>query len=241
MHMILHGAGSRRSQSSLASAIGRRVDEDHMVQGVYDRIKARLLARAIAPGQLLQIGVLAEELGVSSTPVREALMRLAAERLIVLVPKKGFFTKIPAEEELRGLYCVTESILESALRFDARAAVQEVGVAEASPPADTGRDLCSQLVRRTAELFVRVAARPGIGEYVDIVRNANDRLHQARLIECDVIGRGEEELMELEALYASGRLGELAAALRSYHAVRLQWLPSICKELLFRPFASVQR
>jgi hypothetical protein len=212
-----------------------------MVEGVYDRIKARLLARAIAPGQLLQIGVLAEELGVSSTPVREALMRLAAERLIVLVPKKGFFTKIPAEEELRGLYCVTLSILESALRAGAIADAPGVLAANAAPSPDPGRDAGSHLVWRTAELFVRIVARPGIGEYVDIVRNANDRLHQARLIECDLIENVKEDLVRLEFLYASARLEELAAALRAYHAVRLQWLPSICKELLFRPFASVQR
>ena len=59
------------------------------MEGIYDRIKSLLLAHTLAPGQLLQIGTLAEELGVSTTPVREALTRLAAERLIVFAPKRG--------------------------------------------------------------------------------------------------------------------------------------------------------
>ena len=70
---------------------GRKASSDHAVEGIYDRIKSLLLAHTLAPGQLLQIGTLAEELGVSTTPVREALTRLAAERLIVFAPKRGFF------------------------------------------------------------------------------------------------------------------------------------------------------
>ena len=66
-----------------------------MTEGaVYERIKHWLLAQALVPGQLLQIGVLADELGVSTTPVREALTRLAAERMIMSVPKRGFFARI---------------------------------------------------------------------------------------------------------------------------------------------------
>lgn len=220
------------------------LDDDHMIDGVYARIKARLLTRAIAPGQLLQIGVLSQELGVSSTPVREALMRLAAERLIVLVPKKGFFTKILSEEELRGLYCVTSSILESALRLHAPVSGADALLAGANAPssnASDSADMGQLLARRTAQLFERIAAHSDIGEYVDIVRNANDRLHQARLIEFELLDDAHAELERLEGLYVWGRAEQLTAALRDYHSRRIEWLPSICKELLFRPFASVQR
>ena len=86
-----------------------------MTEGaVYERIKHWLLAQTLVPGQLLQIGVLADELGVSTTPVREALTRLAAERMIMSVPKRGFFARTPSEDDILGLYSVNQTILDAA-------------------------------------------------------------------------------------------------------------------------------
>ncbi|KHJ55218.1 GntR family transcriptional regulator [Aureimonas altamirensis] len=53
-----------------------------VVDGVYDGIYHRLMALQIAPGARIPIDVLARELGVSQTPVREALSRLEREGLV---------------------------------------------------------------------------------------------------------------------------------------------------------------
>lgn len=53
-----------------------------VVDGVYDGIYHRLMALEIAPGARIPIDVLARELGVSQTPVREALSRLEREGLV---------------------------------------------------------------------------------------------------------------------------------------------------------------
>ncbi|GGE07409.1 GntR family transcriptional regulator [Aureimonas endophytica] len=55
----------------------------------YDRIKDGLMAATFRPGQVLVIRNLAETYGVSTTPVREALQRLVAERLLVLLPNRS--------------------------------------------------------------------------------------------------------------------------------------------------------
>lgn len=55
----------------------------------YEHAKAAILARRIGPHELLTEGELAEAVGVSRTPVREALLRLQAEGLIRLLPKRG--------------------------------------------------------------------------------------------------------------------------------------------------------
>ena len=47
----------------------------------------------LAPGKRLNEVHLAAELGVSRTPLREALSRLAAEGDVVSVPRHGFFVK----------------------------------------------------------------------------------------------------------------------------------------------------
>ncbi|WP_376741435.1 GntR family transcriptional regulator [Sinorhizobium psoraleae] len=53
-----------------------------VVDGVYDSIYHRLMSLEIAPGARIPIDVLARELGVSQTPIREALSRLEREGLV---------------------------------------------------------------------------------------------------------------------------------------------------------------
>jgi DNA-binding GntR family transcriptional regulator len=57
---------------------------------VYDALMERIMDQGLAPGARLNIDGLAEELGTSPTPVREALTRLAAERLVFFTPFKGY-------------------------------------------------------------------------------------------------------------------------------------------------------
>ncbi len=59
---------------------------------VYEAIKERILDQAYAPGEKLNIDGLVREFEVSSTPIREALMRLAAEGLVHAEPFIGFAT-----------------------------------------------------------------------------------------------------------------------------------------------------
>ena len=159
-----------------------------MTEGaVYERIKHWLLAQTLVPGQLLQIGVLADELGVSTTPVREALTRLAAERMIMSVPKRGFFARTPSEDDILGLYSVNQTILDAAVmrwpEATGQAAPAEAAAAEV-PVQDRSAE---QLARQTGELFLQVATRSGVGEFAEIVRNMNDRLHHARVLECEIV------------------------------------------------------
>ena len=52
-------------------------------------LKQRILAMEIAPGQLLDEAELAEEFGISRTPLREVIQRLAGEGYLVLEPNRG--------------------------------------------------------------------------------------------------------------------------------------------------------
>jgi DNA-binding GntR family transcriptional regulator len=58
-------------------------------QRVYEHVKTGILEATYSAGELLTEGSVSERLGVSRTPVREALLRLEAESLVRLYPKKG--------------------------------------------------------------------------------------------------------------------------------------------------------
>ncbi len=57
---------------------------------IYDLLKERIVDGEMAPGQRLNIDAVAAELRVSNIPIREALARLAAEKLVVQEPYKGY-------------------------------------------------------------------------------------------------------------------------------------------------------
>jgi DNA-binding GntR family transcriptional regulator len=56
---------------------------------VYEHVRAGILSRRYPDHALLIEGVLAQETGVSRTPVREALLRLQSEHMVALLPKRG--------------------------------------------------------------------------------------------------------------------------------------------------------
>jgi DNA-binding GntR family transcriptional regulator len=63
-------------------------------------IRARIISGAMRPGELYALGATANELGVSVTPVREAVLELARERLVELARNRGFRVREMSEHEL---------------------------------------------------------------------------------------------------------------------------------------------
>ncbi len=101
-------------------------------QGLPDRIyaalKHRILTCTLRPGQRLIEKDVSEELGVSRTPIREALNRLALERLVVLTPYRGYAVAPVLVEDignLTELRLIVES--ESAALAAQRATAEDTG------------------------------------------------------------------------------------------------------------------
>ncbi|HYI74771.1 MAG TPA: GntR family transcriptional regulator, partial [Gaiellaceae bacterium] len=58
---------------------------------VYDDLRTRILTRQEPSGAKLSLHVLADELGVSRSPVHHALTRLVSEGLLTVRPRRGYF------------------------------------------------------------------------------------------------------------------------------------------------------
>ena len=77
--------GDKRSGQALPLKRPTRLGEE-----VYNAIYAQLMSREIAPGGRISVDRLVRELGVSQTPIREALSRLEAEGLVVKTHLIGY-------------------------------------------------------------------------------------------------------------------------------------------------------
>src|SRR3546814_6424456 len=75
----------------------------YVLEPTYDTLRRRLFAGVWPSGQRLEAARLATELGVSMTPVRDSLNRLAGERLVHSSPGEGFKVPLLSATELRAL------------------------------------------------------------------------------------------------------------------------------------------
>lgn len=87
--MIVRRRGAMTGGTPPRRSRGRLADE------VYDTLLGQLMSLRIEPGSRVTIDVLARELGVSQTPIRDALNRMEAEGLVVRVPHAGY--RIPPQ------------------------------------------------------------------------------------------------------------------------------------------------
>ena len=62
---------------------------ENLTNQVYQKLKAQIINNEIAPNSYLDEKALCQSLGVSRTPVREALARLERDGLVVFVPRRG--------------------------------------------------------------------------------------------------------------------------------------------------------
>ncbi|MFF9850396.1 FCD domain-containing protein [Streptomyces litmocidini] len=72
-------------------APGPRTVRRHSVRGqILEALRTALVGGELRPGEVYSAPVLAERFGVSATPVREAMQRLAVEGAVEVVPNRGF-------------------------------------------------------------------------------------------------------------------------------------------------------
>jgi DNA-binding GntR family transcriptional regulator len=187
-------------------------------EGVYEALLELITRRHLPPGRHLVESELAEHLGVSRQPVREALHRLSMEGWVDLRPGYGAFVHTPTAEEAEQLFAVralleTESAKLAALHATAsglerlRALVKEGMDAVASGEGERAVEANAELHRIItemsgnsvlAELAMRVARR--VRWYHGLVVDRRGRSsweEHARIIDAIAAGAQEEagELM----------------------------------------------
>ncbi len=84
---------------------------------VYQHVRAGILTRRLADNDLLAEGRIADETGVSRTPVREALLRLEAEGMVRLLPKRGALVLPVSAQEWRDVLSTRELVETHCVRM----------------------------------------------------------------------------------------------------------------------------
>lgn len=237
MSLVLRSGVLRRRRSSLLAAA--ETSRDTLSEQVYAHVKALVIAFAFPPGERIMMGPIAEALGTSTMPVREALNRLVAEGLVIKAPKKGFIAKGLSETTIRQCYVFNQRIAGSPpvlAQFRDPAPIEEDIERILRDLDSNARCAPKRLADHTGSIFLLTAARTQSESLVTVVRSINDNLHYLRTVKNQWLESAPKELAALCELILAGDRDGWLSAVDEYHRSRVRLLPELFKML--RPHAT---
>lgn len=99
-----------------------------LYEQVAERLRTRIFAHELAPGAWIDEQALAQEYGISRTPLREALKVLASEGLVTLKPRRGCYVTELSEQDLDDMFPVM-ALLEGRCALEAAAKADDRDIA----------------------------------------------------------------------------------------------------------------
>lgn len=190
---------------------------------IAEDLEKRILTGALPDGMRLDETRLAEEFGVSRTPLREALQRLAQTGLVDLRPRRGAFVVQPGPVELLEMFEVMAELEATCSRLAARRISDEALealrrlVAEGAEASDAGD--YDAYFEANERFHQTIYAQSGNGFLEQEALRLYRRLSPFRRIQLRVRGRMGQSLAEHEGVVAALTAGdeERAAPLMRAH------------------------
>ena len=169
---------------------------------VVEQLRLRIAGGDLLPGAGLSENALSRELGVSRTPIREALKQLQAEGMVVIRPKVGSFVSAPSRREIIEMFEVKAILEGAAARLLAgRSVVPELGKLREnlaqSDMAVTSGDI-GAYERLVTEFHDPIVSGSGNRKLVDQYRYLLNQLLVPRFIHISLQSRNRAEQSDRE-------------------------------------------
>lgn len=190
--------------SSLAARIEglRGNKKSSLARTAYDQVKEAIIYAKFKPGDSLSENMLARVLGMSRTPVREALKELAREDLVEVLPGRGVYVKNISLKELKDLYEL-RGVLEC---LAAKTAVHNTGSRELSEMEEewlTVLELCrrgqvewetiSNLDNKFHRMIIEKSDNHQLREFMGL---ANQKILRFQLLSARALGDAEDTISQ---------------------------------------------
>jgi DNA-binding GntR family transcriptional regulator len=170
------------------------LEKANLRERVLRALRAAIISGELTPGEVYSAPSLAATFGVSATPVREAMLDLAKENLVVVVPNKGFRVTVVDEEQLDQITAIRR-LLEPPVVAD---------VTDLIPAEDFAG------LRQLAQEIVDGARAGDLAQYTEADREFHLRLlgysGNQRLVDLVAELRGQTRLVGLASLLDRGYL-----------------------------------
>jgi DNA-binding GntR family transcriptional regulator len=190
--------------------------DQSLSEQAYGQLRRMIVRLDFAPGDVLREDALQETLGMSRTPIREALQRLAREHFVTVIPRRGMFVSGIEVSELSLLF-ETRTVLEPyAARLAAARGTDEHWDAMETAlsgvgSADGNLDLM-EIDRSGHEIMWEAAGNRFLVDTLDMLYAQSDRLWHLYLADVADMTHAVDEHAEIMDALRSGdgdRAGDL--------------------------------
>jgi DNA-binding GntR family transcriptional regulator len=182
----------------------------------YDALRNSILSGQLKPGEIYNEMSLAKELGISRTPVREALLELSNQQLVTFLPRKGVLINHPTAKDVEEIFELRKAVEVYAIEK----------VASMMPTCDLGKVEGALSAQRKAlkngDFQAYMAADRMFHmtfselcnnrRLIGVVENMRDLMHLIGVKALGTEGRGDKVIAEHEEILEAVRRGDVAAA-----------------------------
>lgn len=205
------------------------------VDHLYRQLKDMAVRFRIRPGARLNEVALARELNASRTPLREALNRLVAERLIDFQPGRGFFCRELDAPTVFALYEMRAILEEAAIRRACERAtdadIAALRTNEFSAQRDYSGVTIGEATAADEAFHLAIAGLSANEELERTLAGINDRIRFIRWVDMNAsVARSKSEHDAIMAALAARDADRAAAAMRLHIARRMDQIVAAVRE-----------
>ncbi|NNE80721.1 MAG: GntR family transcriptional regulator [Silicimonas sp.] len=191
------------------------------VDDAYERLKYEIRTNRMPPGYQAPEPEIALRLGMSRTPVREALIRLEAEGLVELIPRRGARVLPIQADDMREIYEILTALEPDAA---ARLADRRPSDAELAPLEQATRDMETALESEDLDTWAEADDRfhvalldlQGNRRLKSFVMSLYDQAHRARIVTLRMRGAPQKSTEEHREILEHLRKGDAKATRRVF-------------------------
>jgi DNA-binding GntR family transcriptional regulator len=213
-------------------------------QTIYNELKERILSFALYPGTRVTETELSLDFGVSRTPIREALQRLAVEGFVTIRPKQGCFVRELDIDEIDQFYQVRTALeglsLEQALTQMPRAALEELAQHWHPSRSSEAPASVEAMAQRDESFHMALAEGSGNRVLAGLLKDVNARIHIIRRLDFTDRERIAITYAEHHRMLELLLDGDLAAA-RALMQAHIRYSQEFARSLTLRRLAELRR
>lgn len=178
-----------------------RIDEPKLLsEDIADSIRAAIIKGKFKPGEKISEGDLAESMGISRTPLREAFRKLENEGFIEIIPRKGAVVTGINPQEVNDLYEIKSTLEGLAARL-ASVNMREKDIEKLERINEELKDLIDKndleafyrAHTKFHEVFVRLSANRRL---IQMISNLNDHFKRFGIVSLTLPGQYENAIKQ---------------------------------------------
>lgn len=198
-----------------------RIAPTALYEEVAERLRQRIFAHELPPGTWIDEQKLAEQYGISRTPLREALKVLASEGLVTLKPRRGCYVTEISGEDVNDIFPImallegrcTHQAVERATPAD----VNELAAIHESLEQAARDGQIERFFEANSEFHKKIQELSGNRWMLTVIQDLRKVLKLSRLHSLSLEGRLQQSLNEHRSIMAAIRAGKADEAERAMH------------------------